>query len=257
MSGIFLNYLYQTGLLPFRLGEKQIVQIPVVSGIGEFLGQFTTPDFSQITNPDIYTVALLLAVIASIETLLCVEAIDKLDPLKRVTPTNRELKAHGIGNIVSGLIGGLPLIREIVRSSANISFGVKTRMSAILHGVFLLLSVMLIPNLLNMIPPATLASILFVVGYKLAKPALLKQIYKQGWEQFVPFIATIIGILLTDLLKEIGFGIAVAIFYILRNNFRNSFNLIKVGDWKEYEHLIVLSEEVSFLNIRQYPANAQ
>jgi len=137
-------------------------------------------------------------------------------------------------------------------------------MSAILHGVFLLISVMLIPNLLNMIPLATLASILFVVGYKLAKPSLFKQAYKQGWEQFVPFITTVIGILLTDLLKGIGIGMAVAIFYILRNNFRNSFYHIKVGDWKEHEHLIVLSEEVSFLNkgsilqmLNDIPANSK
>lgn len=246
-AGILLNYLYQNGLLPFSLGEKQIVQIPVASTIGEFLRQFKLPDFSQFQNPDIYVIAFVIAIVASLETLLCVEATDKLDPLKRVTPTNRELKAQGIGNIVSGLIGGLPVTQVIVRSSANITFGGKTKASAILHGFFLLISAISIPALLNMIPLATLASILFVVGYKLAKPSLFKQVYKQSWEQFVPFIATIVGILFTDLLKGIGIGMVVAIFYILRNNFRNAFSHVK-DEHKDHEHLITLSEEVSFLN---------
>ncbi len=247
-AGITINYLYQASVLPFSLNEKQIVQIPVASSIGEFFGQFTLPDFSQFNNPKVYLTALVIAIVASLETLLCVEATDKLDPQKRVTPTNKELKAQGIGNIISGLIGGLPITQVIVRSSANITFGGRTKLSAILHGFFLLISAITIPSLLNMIPLATLASILFVVGYKLAKPSLFKQAYKQGWEQFVPFVATIIGILLTDLLKGIGIGMAVAIFYILRNNFRNPFYQINNEAQETNEHLIVLSEEVSFLN---------
>ncbi len=246
--GIILNYLYQTGALPFSLSPKQIVQIPVADSVGSFLSQFTLPDFSQIGNPDVYVIAFVLAIVASLETLLCVEATDRLDPYKRVTPTNRELKAQGFGNIVSGLIGGLPLTQVIVRSSANITFGGKTKMSAIIHGVLLLASAIAIPSLLNMIPLATLAAILFVVGYKLAKPSLFKSIYKQGWEQFIPFIATVVGILLTDLLKGIGIGMIVAIVFMLRNNFKNPYYVLSKGKSADNSHVIKLSDEVSFLN---------
>jgi len=248
LAGIVLNYLFQSGILPFSINEKQIVQIPVATTMGDFFRQFTLPDFSQFMNPNIYVIAFVLAIVASLETLLCVEATDKLDPYKRVTPTNRELKAQGIGNIISGLIGGLPVTQVIVRSSANITFGGKTKLSAILHGVFLLLCAIAIPNLLNMIPLATLASILFVVGYKLAKPSIFTMVFKQGWEQFIPFIATIIGILLTDLLKGIGIGMAFAIFFLLRNNYKNSYSRIKDEEQPDHTHLVVLSEEVSFLN---------
>jgi SulP family sulfate permease len=248
LVGILLNYLYQTDVLPFSLLATQIVNLPVASDFQEFLGQFTAPDFSQWNNPNIYLIAFVLAVVASLETLLSVEATDKLDPNKNVTPTNRELKAQGLGNVISGVIGGLPITQVIVRSSANITFGAKSQLSAIMHGFFLLFSVILIPGLLNMIPLATLAAILFVVGFKLAKPSLFKVMYQLGWEQFAPFMATIVGILLTDLLTGIGIGMAVAIFYILRNNFRNPYHRLSDEDLAKHEHLIVLSEEVSFLN---------
>lgn len=248
IAGILLNYSFGKGWLSFSLTQKQVVQIPVASTVGDFFSQFMLPDFSQITNPDVLVIAFVIAIVASLETLLCVEATDKLDPQKRVTPTNRELKAQGIGNIVSGMIGGLPLTQVIVRSSANITFGGKSKLSAIFHGIFLLISAVTIPWLLNMIPLATLASILFVVGYKLAKPSVFKQVYNQGWEQFVPFIATILGIIFTDLLKGIAIGMAFAIFYLLRNNIRNPFNRIIDQEKNEHDHVIVLSEEVSFLN---------
>lgn len=248
LSGILLNILYQSGQLPFSLSPKQVVQIPVASSFGDFLSQFTLPDFTQLNNPQVYVIAFVLAIVASLETLLCVEATDKLDPYKRITPTNRELKAQGLGNIISGLIGGLPLTQVIVRSSANISFGGKTKLSAIIHGFFLLISAITIPIFLNMIPLATLASILLIVGYKLAKPTLFKSVYKQGLEQFIPFIATIVGILFTDLLKGIAIGMVFAIFYLLRNNFKNPFYLLKNGKKEGEEHVITLSEEVSFLN---------
>ena len=264
LAGILFSYLYQQGVLPFQLRDTQMVQIPVAATIGQFIGQFTTPDFSHFNNPDVYVIAFVLAIVASLETLLCVEATDKLDPFKRVTPTNRELKAQGIGNIVSGLIGGLPLTQVIVRSSANITFGARSKLSAIMHGLLLLVCAIAIPGLLNLIPLATLAAILFVVGYKLAKPLLFKQVYKQGWEQFIPFIATIVGILLTDLLKGIGIGMAVAVFFILRNNVKNAFHQIKDEELKDNEHLIVLSEEVTFLNkgsilqmLNSIPASSQ
>jgi SulP family sulfate permease len=248
--GIVMNYLYQSGVLNFSLSRDQVVQLPVARNLGEFFGQFTFPDFSHLTNLEVYKVALVLAIVASLETLLCVEATDKLDPYKRVTPTNRELKAQGLGNIVSGLIGGLPVTQVIVRSSANINFGGKTKMSTILHGVFLLVSAITIAGVLNMIPLASLAAILLMVGYKLAKPALFKQMYKLGWEQFVPFTATVVAILLTDLLRGITVGLLFGIFYTLRHSYRNSFHMKDVTttkDGREVHHL-VLAEEVTFFN---------
>jgi len=248
--GILFNLAYVNGILPFSLNDKQIVSVPVPNSMADFIGQFTFPDFSAITNFEVWKIAIVLAIVASLETLLCVEATDKLDPDKRVTPTNRELKAQGLGNIVSGLIGGLPVTQVIVRSSANINFGGKTKMSAILHGVFLLISAIFIASLLNLIPLASLAAILLMVGYKLAKPDLFKQMYKLGWEQFIPFTATVVAILVTDLLKGITVGILFGIFYTLRHSYRNS-HYVKdnVSDQNgKTVHHMVLAEEVSFFN---------
>lgn len=233
ISGIILaNFL--------QLHETQIVKIPVTSGIGEFIGQFTTPDFSQIFNPQIYAMAFVMAIIASIETLLCVEAADKLDPQKRVTPTNRELKAQGLGNIISGLIGGLPITQVVARSSANVNFGAKSKLSTISHGFLLLISAITIPGLLNMIPLATLACVLLTVGYKLSKPAIFKEVYKMGREHFIPFIATIIGMLYFDLLKGVGIGMGFATFFILRNNY-HSRNVLQNS---EHQEVSALTREV-------------
>jgi SulP family sulfate permease len=248
--GIFMNLAYAKGILPYSLNENQIVSIPAPNSIQSFLGQFTFPDFSVITNMDVWKIAIIMAIVASLETLLCVEATDKLDPDKRITPTNRELKAQGLGNIVSGLIGGLPVTQVIVRSSANLNFGGKSKTSAILHGVFLLLSAVFIAGLLNLIPLASLAAILLMVGYKLAKPSLFQQIYKLGWEQFIPFMATIIAIIATDLLKGITVGILVGIFYTLRHSYRNSHyvkDIVSDENGKSVHHL-VLAQEVSFFN---------
>jgi len=248
--GIAMNYMYQNGILNFSLDKDQVVQLPVANSLSEFFTQFTFPDFSQITNFEVWKIAIVLAIVASLETLLCVEATDKMDPYKRVTPTNRELKAQGLGNVLSGLIGGLPITQVIVRSTANITFGGKTKMSTILHGVFLLISAITIAGLMNMIPLASLAAILFMVGYKLAKPALFKQMYKLGWEQFVPFTATVVAILLTDLLKGITIGMLFGIFYTLRHSYRNSHHLKKVVTTEEGNqvHHLVLAQEVSFFN---------
>jgi SulP family sulfate permease len=248
--GILLNYFFKAGTLNFSLAEDQVVRLPVANNLTEFFSQFTIPDFSAITNFEVWKIAIVMAIVASLETLLCVEATDKLDPYKRVTPTNRELKAQGVGNIVSGLIGGLPLTQVIVRSSANISFGGKTKMSAILHGLFLLISAITIAGLLNMIPLASLAAILIMVGYKLAKPILFKDMYKLGWEQFIPFAATVAGILATDLLKGITIGLFFGIFYTLRHSYRNSHHMkesITAEDGHQV-HQLVLAEEVSFFN---------
>ena len=249
IAGIILTYLFDSRILPFALDSEHLVNIPVASSLSDFFYQFTFPDFSQLRSPNVYIVALTLAVVASLETLLCVEATDKLDPNKSVTPTNRELKAQGIGNIISGLIGGLPVTQVIVRSSANITFGGKTKLSTILHGCFLLICVLIIPAILNRIPLATLACILFVVGYKLAKPSLFVAMYRMGWDQFVPFIVTVAAIVLTDLLKGIGVGMIVAVFYILRNHYRNAYSLERLSqdDGQPFFRML-LAEEVSFLN---------
>src|SRR5690606_8216906 len=202
--GILLNHVLP-GINPaWKLDGEHLVQLPVASSVMEFFGFFRTPDFSALTNPDVWVVAITLAIVASLETLLSVEATDKLDPYKRVTPTNRELKAQGIGNMVAGLIGGLPITQVIVRSSANVNAGGKTKMSAILHGGILLISVIVIPVYLNMIPLASLAAVLLMVGYKLSNISLYKTMFRHGWEQFLPFIITVLGILATDLLKGIA-----------------------------------------------------
>ena len=264
--GILMFNLYKNGVLDFSLNSKQVVSVPVPNSISEFFGQFTFPDFSALTNFEVWKIAIVLAIVASLETLLCVEATDKMDPDKRITPTNRELKAQGLGNVVSGLIGGLPVTQVIVRSTANISFGGKTKLSAILHGVFLLISAITIASVLNMIPLASLAAILLMVGYKLAKPVLFKNMYKLGWEQFIPYTATVAAILLTDLLKGITVGILFGIFYTLRHSYRNSHHLKDVITTEEGHeiHHMELAQEVSFFNkasvlkvLDAIPANAK
>lgn len=243
VSGIVLNVLFKSKSA-LALGTDQVVRIPVADSFDGFLNLFTTPDFSQISNPEIYMLAITIAVVASLETLLCVEATDKLDPQKRVTPTNRELVAQGVGNVFSGLIGGLPVTQVIVRSSANIQSGGKTKTAAIFHGFLILISLMVIPNVLNMIPLASLAAILFVVGYKLAKPSVFKEMYSMGKTQFIPFIVTILGIVFTDLLMGIGLGLAFAIFHILWNNYQTPYKRSEENGVLK----ICFSEDVSFLN---------
>ena len=244
--GIILNVIFQN-MAQFSLNADQVVSIPVPESIGGFFGQFTFPDFSSISNPAVWVTGITLAVVASLETLLCLEATDKMDPFKRVTPANQELKAQGIANIVSGLIGGLPITQVIVRSSTNIQSGGRTKMAAILHGFILLGSAMAIPFLLNLIPLASLAAILFLVGYKLAKPALFKQMYGLGQTHFVPFMVTILGIVFTDLLMGIGMGLVVAIFYVLYNNYKKPF-LFEEKDVKDGSIRLALAEDVTFIN---------
>lgn len=231
------------------IASSHLVSVPIPDDVSSFLGQFSFPNFSAITNPDVWVVAFTLALVASLETLLCVEASDKLDPNKNVTPTNKELLAQGTGNILSGLIGGLPITQVIVRSSANIQSGGKSKLSAIIHGFLLLISVILIPRLLNMIPLSVLAAILLIVGYKLAKPALFKQMYFLGWKQFLPFTITVLGIVFIDLLYGIGLGLAVGITVILIKSFQNSHFLHKEGeDVDDGKIKMTLAEEVTFFN---------
>lgn len=233
------------------LEPSHLVTVPVAASWGELTGLLTFPDWTQLANPAVYVTAVTMAVVASLETLLCVEATDKLDSQRRVTPTNQELIAQGTGNIVSGMMGGLPVTQVIVRSSANIQSGGKTKLSAILHGIFMLVTVVAIPQLLNLVPLAVLAAILLVVGYKLAKPALFREMYELGMHQFVPFVVTVGGIVFTDLLMGIGMGMAVAVFSILARNYQASHFLnMRESDEKDGKHhvSIKLVEEVTFLN---------
>jgi len=243
-----LFYVFTKGT-KFEIASNHLVSVPIPSDFSSFLGQFSFPNFGAITTPAIWITAFTIALVASLETLLCVEATDKLDPEKRVTPTNRELIAQGTGNILSGMIGGLPITQVIVRSSANIQSGGRTKMSAIIHGFLLLISVVLIPNLLNMIPLSVLAAILLIVGYKLAKPALFGVMYRSGWKQFLPFVVTILGIVFTDLLIGIGLGLAVGIVIILIKSYQNSHFLHKIENSSD-KHLIEMTfaEEVTFFN---------
>jgi len=213
------------------------------------MAQFSFPNFGAITNPEIWVVAFTIAIVASLETLLCVEATDKLDPEKRVTPTNRELLAQGTGNIFSGMIGGLPITQVIVRSSANIQSNNKTKISAIFHGFLLLISVLLIPLLLNMIPLSVLAAILFIVGYKLAKPTLFKSMYELGWKQFIPFSVTVFGIVFIDLLIGLGLGLLVGIVVVLIKSYQNSHFLhIEGQNINDGKLKMTLAEQVTFFH---------
>ena len=247
LMGIGLNLAFEN-IDGFAISKDHLVSIPVATSIDAFFGQFTTPDFSQITSSKIWITAITIAVVASLETLLCVEATDKLDPFKRVTPTNRELMAQGTGNVISGLIGGLPITQVIVRSSANIQSGGRSKASAVFHGILLLVSAALIPALLNLIPLASLAAILLMVGYKLAKPAVIKQMYNAGRSEFIPFAVTILGIVFTDLLIGIGLGLIVAIFHILWKNYQSPY-FFDADNYEEGKPVTIqLSENVSFLN---------
>ncbi len=231
------------------ISGSQLVSVPIPEDATSFLGQFSFPNFGAITNPDVWIVAFTIALVASLETLLCVEATDKLDPHRNVTPTNRELLAQGTGNVISGMIGGLPITQVIVRSSANIQSGARSKASAIIHGFFLLISIILIPRLLNMIPLSVLAAILLVVGYKLAKPSLFKIMYDLGWKQWIPFTVTVFGIVFIDLLYGIGLGLAVGIVVILLKSYQNS-HFLHIEDESNGKHKIkmTLAEEVTFFN---------
>jgi MFS superfamily sulfate permease-like transporter len=231
------------------IGPSHLVNVPIPESANDFFNQFSLPNFAAISNHQVWIVAFTIALVASLETLLSVEATDKLDPHKNITPTNRELLAQGTGNIFSGLIGGLPITQVIVRSSANIQSGGRTKLSTIIHGLLLLLSVILIPKLLNLIPLAVLAAILLIVGYKLANPALFKKMYKLGWIQSVPFFVTVIGIVLTDLLVGIGLGLLVGIVVILIKSYQNSHFLHKEGeDVDDGKIKMTFAEEVTFIN---------
>lgn len=246
--GVIAALVLQNAPASFNLRANSFVQIPVFSNVGDFATALKFPDFSKIANMEVLTVAFTIAFVASLETLLSIEAVDKLDPLKRSTPLNRELIAQGIGNSVAGLLGGIPLTAVIVRGATNVNSGAKTKTSAIFHGILLLVTVLLIPGIMNKIPLASLAAVLIMVGYKLAKVQLFKDMYKAGWNQFTPFIITVVAIILTDLLKGVLIGMAVSIIFILVNATKDLIystqKLTKNGTMQQ----LVLSEQVTFLN---------
>ena len=257
--GVGLNAIFASTGNPEALQGEHLVIIPVASNLNEFISFFTLPDWNYLKNKDVIFTGFIIAIVASLESLLSIEAVDDLDPYQRVTPTNRELKAQGLGNILSGLIGGLPVTSVIVRSSANVNSGAKTKQSTILHGLLLLLSVALIPTVLNLIPKSALAAILIFTGYKLAKPSLFISFYKKGWDQFLPFVITIGAILATDLLKGVIVGIGVGLFFVIRSNFKTS--VFVVNDNNKF--LFRLRKDVSFLNkpivkrkLEEVPENA-
>lgn len=245
---IFVNIIYQASFPDLALGENHLVQLPEAGNVQEFFGFFSFPDFSQISNPQIITIALSIAFIASLESLLSTEAGDKLDPYKRKTSTNRELKAQGIGNIIAGFVGGLPITAVIVRTSANVNAGGRTKTATITHGTIMLVCVALIPHVLNMIPLASLSAVLFVVGYKLTSYPIYKSVFQQGKKQFLPFIITILVVMFTDLITGIIVGGTVAIFFMLRDNYKNAYLHDKVEQAEEEKTIVKLSQETTFLN---------
>ncbi|MGL4909525.1 MAG: SulP family inorganic anion transporter [Bacteroidales bacterium] len=245
---IALNAAFKAMNSPLYLDEMHRVVLPIVASVSDIGDLFVFPDFSAFLNSKVWIVGVTIAVVASIETLLCVEAADKMDKKKRITNTNRELKAQGIGNIISSFLGGLPMTSVVVRSSANASAGATSKMSSIIHGVLLLISVLSIPFILNLIPLATLAAVLLLVGYKLAKPSIIIHFWHKGKYQFIPFIVTLVAIVLTDLLKGVLVGMVISIAYILLGNMRRAY-YISSKDLQENDSIyMTLAEEVSFLN---------
>lgn len=246
--GILINEFFRMTNSPLLITEEHLVKLPTASSFSEFFTQFSFPNFAGFANPAVWITAATIAAVASIETLLCLEAGDKMDPLKRFSSANTELKAQGVGNILAGLIGGIPMTSVIVRTSANVNAGGRTKFSAIAHGIFLLLAVVLIPSLLNKIPMACLAAILIMIGLKLASPKVFKHMWQAGKFQFIPFIVTAIAVVGIDLLKGVGIGLVVSIFFILRGNMKLAY-FFKKEDHHEGETITIdLAQEVSFLN---------
>lgn len=244
LGAVFINGFVIRFKPGYALTGDQLVQLPIASSLSDFGTFFTFPDIKFLTNPQVWLSGMTLAVVASLETLLGIEAVDKLDPLNRITPTNRELKAQGLGNIVSGMLGGLPLTSVVVRSSANVTAGAQTKISAIVHGILMFVCVFFLPHWFNLIPLCALAAILIFTGYKLAKVSLFRDFYQNGWDQFAPFLATILAILFTDLLVGICIGIIVGLFFMIRSNFHSS--ILMVHDANNF--LFRLRKDVSFLN---------
>jgi MFS superfamily sulfate permease-like transporter len=248
ITGIVLNELFIKLGSSLVITKDHLVSLPIPKSIEDFKQIIIVPNFSGFLNPDVWVVGLTIAIVASIETLLCIEAADRMDVLKRYTNTNIELKAQGIGNIVSALLGGLPMTSVVVRSSANCSAGAKSKLSSIIHGFLLLISVVTIPFLLNKIPLATLAAVLLLVGYKLAKPVTFIHFWHKGKYQFIPFIATLLAVVFTDLLKGVALGMIISVIFILKGNLKRAYSFRK-EEYVDGDVIhIDLAQEVSFLN---------
>lgn len=246
---IVLNEFFIQSGSTLAIASEHLVQLPVPTNLQEFKNIVVTPNFYAITNSKVWIVGVTIAIVASIETLLCIEASDRMDALKRYSNTNVELKAQGIGNIISSLLGGLPMTSVVVRTTANNAAGAKSKMSAIIHGVLLLVSVLAIPAVLNRIPLATLAAVLLLVGYKLANPKTIIHFWKKDKiYQFIPFIATFVAVVATDLLRGVALGMIINIIFILIGNSKRAYNF-NIEDYRDGDVIkIDLAQEVSFLN---------
>ncbi len=262
--GVVLNEIFIAMGSSLMIAKSHLVSLPIPTSLADFNQMIVSPDFSGITDPKVWIVGFTIAILASIETLLCIEATDRIDIQKRYTDTNRELKAQGIGNMVSALLGGLPMTSVVVRSSANNTVGAKSKMSTIIHGVLLLLSVVTIPFLLNKIPLATLAAILLLIGYKLAKPATFYHFWIKGKYQFIPFIATLLAVVFSDLLKGVALGIVISFIFVLKGNLKRAYSFRKEAYADGDVIHIDLAQEVSFLNkaaikatLNEIPENAK
>jgi MFS superfamily sulfate permease-like transporter len=259
--GTLMNEAFGFLLPEWKLTAREhLVTLPVATSPAEFFGQFSAPNFAALASPAVWGAAITIALVGSIETLLCIEATDKLDPEKRISDTNRELRAQGYGNAVSGLLGGLPITSVIVRSSANVYAGARTRLAAFVHGVIMLLAVAFLAKWLNRVPLAVLASVLLVVGYKLSSRKIIMEMWKKGWEQFIPFAVTLVAIVLTDLLKGIGIGLLAGFFYVIRSNHHAALTVVNEGsNW-----LMRFNKDMSFVNkaelkrrLRRVPDNTR
>lgn len=239
--GIVINTLFTRYAPGIALDNRHLVDLPEISGIGSMI---SLPDWSVIGNSRVYVIALTLALVASLETLLSIEAADKMDPYRRLTPLDRELKAQGITNLTSGLLGGLPVTSVIVRTSANINSGAQTRVSAIGHGILLAVAVLAFPEWLELIPLSALAAILLLVGYKLVSPSLWVEQWNKGREQFIPFAVTIMVIVFSNLLLGIFIGMLISVYFVLKTNFQSA--LMRVNNGNNY--LLKFTKDVSFLN---------
>jgi MFS superfamily sulfate permease-like transporter len=240
-----MNLALNTIAPDWVLSDAQLVRIPNLLDPEVLQSEWKTPDISGLQKPAVYTIALSIALIASLETLLSVEAVDRLDPYRRLSDTNKELRAQGIANSFAGLLGGIPVTSVIVRSSANVYAGGQTRWSAVFHGLLLLIAVLAIPTLLNTIPLAGLASILLVVGYKLASPKVMSEMYLKGQKSFIPFGVTILAVVSTDLLTGILIGCVIGIFWVLQMNYKNAF-VLEENSQKSFTLRIL--KDVSFMN---------
>jgi MFS superfamily sulfate permease-like transporter len=248
VAGILINEFFIISGSSLVITAEHLVSLPVPQSLDDFKNIILVPDFTGFMNYKVWIVGATIAIVASIETLLCIEAADRMDVQKRFTDTNVELKAQGVGNILSALFGGLPMTSVVVRTSANNNAGAKSKMAAIFHGVLLLISVLAIPFLLNKIPYATLAAVLLLVGYKLAKPSVIVHFWNKGKYQFIPFIATLLAVVFTDLLKGVALGMIISVIFILRGNMQRAYWFRK-DEFEEGNVIrIDLAQEVSFLN---------